>query len=185
MKRVLLFAILFATTTTGNTEPTPAVRYLINEPVTLFDLGMLRLDEDFSNLAKRDSASELNLNATVIVKYWWHENRISIGMHMFSNKVESVQSRKNFCKEGIAWIKHFLGVDAQTGKPLYKPLYRASSSNLVGYFSHIGFSTKSEPKNIAAELDTITELSVSLFTKPSDLTKCKSALLSKEVLFPE
>jgi len=176
MKRVLLFAILFATTTMGNTEPTPAVQYLMNEPVTLFDLGMLRLEQIFKKLALEER--ELNLNVTV--GYAWKENRILIDMYDRRDKVESVQSRKMLCKEDIATLKNFLWISAETGKPPFSP-----TSRLQELFSHIGFSRKSEPKNIAAELDTITELSVRLFTKPSDLTKCKSALLSKEVLFPE
>ena len=174
MKRVLLFAILFATTTTGNTEPTPAVRHLMNEPVTLFDLGMLRLEQIFSNFKVADAKE-----AFVTVVYMWETNRISIHAFVTPNKAEFVQGPKIRCKALITELKTNLFVNPLTSKPVYR------SSRLRELFSHVGFTSTDEPKNVAAELDTITELSVSIVSEPEASTTCKSALLSKEILFTE
>ena len=163
MKRVLLFAILFATTTTGNTEPTPAVRYLMNEPVTLFDLGMLRLEQLFGSFT-----------VPVHVTYQWKENRIAIDVFLPSN-METKSVQKVRCKKVITGIKNILMVNAQTGKP-----FSFSHSLLPELFSHVGFTSTDKPKNVAAELDTITEVSVRVFN-----VMCKSALLSKEILFTQ
>lgn len=168
MKRVLLFAILFATTTTGNTEPTPAVRYLMNEPVTLFDLGMLRLEQLFGSFTVG------SFTVPVHVTYQWKENRIAIDVFLTSN-MEAKSVQKVRCKEVITGIKNILMVKAQTGKP-----FSFSHSLLPELFSHVGFTSTDKPKNVAAELDTITEVSVRVFN-----VMCKSALLSKEILFTQ
>jgi len=67
----------------------------------------------------------------------------------------------------------------QTGKP-----FSFSHSLLPKLFSHVGFTSTNKPKNVAAELDTITEVSVRVFNElEGSGAMCKSALLSKEILF--
>ena len=43
MKILLLLLVLLGLVPICNAEPSPAVQYLMNEPVTLFDWGMIRL----------------------------------------------------------------------------------------------------------------------------------------------
>ena len=111
MKRILLVAILFATTTVGHAEPTPVVKYLMDEPVTLFDLGMLRLDRLFDDFKVKDAKSVF-----VSVGYKWKENRISIFAFVDTNKAESFFPPRRHCKEIIGRIKETLDVSSISGQ---------------------------------------------------------------------
>ncbi len=172
MKRLLLVAILFATTTTGHTEPTPAVRHLMNEPATLFDLGMLRLQQKFRKIALDDFDLVF-----AVVSYDWDTNRIKITAFASTEKIKTVEGRKQGCRKVLKEIKQDLGIDLETGRP------KGPNSFVSNLFSHVDYSRRGWPSDLVDELDNMVELTARVFGQTGTGALCRSTLLGTEILF--
>ena len=150
MKRIVVFtrAVLLLFPLLAVAEPTPAIEYLMREPVTLFDLGMLKLDQALVDLNVQGVG-----RMSTIIAYDWDKNRIKIGAATLFNKGRTTQAAKKGCTEALEKVKSRLGINPSTGKPLLPNLLLVSD-----FFSHSGFGKRGEPKNLARELHSIVEL---------------------------
>ena len=70
---ILIFVFMCSSFKPVLADPTPSISYLMNEPASLFDLGMYKLEQAL-NWIYLNNDSEL----TVVVNYHWVKNRISI-----------------------------------------------------------------------------------------------------------
>lgn len=176
----------------ASAEPTPTVRYLMNEPVSLWDWGMRELGEYFNNLTVE------GVKIGVDSVYHWQPNRIRIMARAgdpaltFKNAAEA----RTMCKKTLSGLRARLGIDPATGQP-FSQTY---GSYLSSAFSRRGYRKGNEPKKLSDELDAMTELSASFrygpWAKGVDeflqlgnpglgSVLCKGALLSNEALFPD
>ena len=172
--RYILSAILVAglIETTG-AGPGPEVKYLMDEPVSLLDWGLFRLEQHFKNLPPKYQSM------LVTADYVWNENRLMIAGTLRDDRLAQDQ-RQERCREAIDFLKTRLLVDPAEGQPI------ADHSVVGHFFSHRGFGRESEPDSLRPALDRITRFRVSVVQKKSASTcTCQSDLLSTEILFEE
>ena len=172
---------------TGSTsiraEPGPVRRYLMNEPISLFDLGMLKLEVralDWSNgRALEEMVAQYGTSSPLFtVRYDWDENRIYVQGHVFEI-VDDTATQKLFCNKLIEFISKWAGVDPQTGEVFAGV---QGYSQFAGEFSHMGYSNRNEPEDYLSRLDKIFVIKGFVGRKP---VRCVRALLSNKVYFEE
>ena len=88
---VLAVVSCLAAVTSARAEPGPVGRWLMNEPASLFDLGMIRLNmeaktwerpHDTFNIEMKEAYGGIPL---YFAKYDWDENRIAVEGWLLSN----------------------------------------------------------------------------------------------------
>jgi len=146
-------------------EPSPTVQYLMDEPASLFDLGMKSLNYSLSEGMK---------DVDVFAGYSWEENRIEITVYDVEVP-DTIPNEKARCAKLVEQVKRHLAV--VNGKTPMK------ISGLGIYFSHTGYKNTKQPKNVATDLDAITTIRVHV-SQAKDVT-CESPLLSTKVMYSE
>jgi len=171
MNKLTIHLILLIISTTVYAEPSPTVKYLMNDSLTMFDLGLYRLD----NYIKERAASFLpktivKYNVYTDVGYNWNTNKIIIKMSIvFSEKITEKQ-QKEFCKRTLDNYKKWL------------------PSVIPGFFMHHGFQKKDEPKpkKVKDEILNIAILKIAVYPgeeQPSLIAK--SALMEDKIFFTD
>ena len=164
--QLLSMVMLYACSTNVFAEPSSSVQYLMNEPASLFDFGMKRLDEFLSG----------RTDIFVITEYNYDQNRILISVRDRSDTVKSKGEAKERCAQMIGEMKTMLGVGLD------------STSVLGSFFSHEGYTKRSEPKNLGAELDSITVIIgriLHIERNNNFNISCESPLTSPKVMYSE
>jgi hypothetical protein len=155
-------------------EPDSTVRYLMNEPASMFDLGMLKLKRDLDDWLK-------DPHVNVFVSYDWNTNRIEIKVSDTKDVYKIKKYARNWCDETICEIKRLLDVNCSTGKPLLPKM----GSLLYDYFTHAGYVNKGGPKDPGGKLDNIVNITVGTYWgdgKDRKPLRCGVPLLGTEVL---
>jgi hypothetical protein len=132
---IITAAIFFLLAGIAAAEPDSMVNYLMNEPYTLFDFGMRRINEDLHKYPIPNSEREAYKTA----RYNWDRNRIEVVLVLMETK-DSEEAEK-YCR---AWVKH------------YRP--RLYVNILGGAFTHRGFRRKEQPEHIGQKMCDITEI---------------------------
>ena len=159
MKKTVLFLVLFgALCIQVYGEPTPTVSWLMNEPVSMWDWGLMRLE---NSLRAERSLS----NFSVRVDYQWDANIIRILVNDTLEPENDWGREKivDYGKQVANSIRESLYVNTQTGKP-----YGSGESFLEINFFHMGFERHSRPDNMGKELDAITEIRVHIMFYEND-----------------
>ena len=169
---VLLLLLIFVQNSAA--EPTPSAHFLMNEPVSLMDLGIYKLEKDIKGLQDK-----LTVNHTapfnVSVDYNWDENKIAIQLTYGYEGNPPKKIIQNGIKKVFQVVKGFLGVNAQ-GKVYHK----SGFSKVSEYFSHEGYVIKDRPKYIEKEIDQIVELKVIYSIQNfSRIFECKNMLVGR------
>lgn len=187
MKILLLLLVLLGLVPICNAEPSSAVHYLMNEPVTLFDWGMLRLydylDEYTTHYLQTNSVKDIYCT----VRYDALRNRIIISMVVTRQEQQENESpgsvrtgSRDICKTITQTLRReFL---THSDRQLRR------SSGIYRFFGHIGFKGKNEPIDCSDEIEKITVIDVSVYSEkdPGRLVlHSASPLLGKEIVFGE
>jgi len=159
-------------------EPDPLVSWLMNEPATLFDIGMLRLNETL-DLIKPTFRGDLIASAS----YSWEQNRIRIGASAVLEKGRS--DFKSVCKKVIKLIRRYGG-----GLPEFDPSYGNYPSNYSEFFKHFDYERKNAPDKYRQKLDQIFQIEVEVVEEDAVydenvLARCDGPLMSNKVYFEE
>jgi len=159
---ITILALLFLSTNIY-AEPTPSIRYFMNESVSLFDFGMYLVNKDIDKLCSNQVDNYLknkgcDINKAVLgnsrtkVYYEWDKNRILFWTWIFNVMPNMKQTEfKEVCEQLIGAIRGKFGIIE--GKVSNK----ANNSHLGNYFKHYDYKT-SEKKNYFNELDNITKI---------------------------
>ena len=160
-------------------EPSPGFKYLMNQPVSMLDWGVYRLEEYLSRgMYEREFQ--------IIVSYNWETDRIIIGINRTQenpakNEIEAVEKLRGT----IDLIRSRCGIDPRTGTP-----YKGIANVYARYFRHAGFKYKSEPENLEQLLLTSTEIRFYTYyikdvEKPDEKTNIqgKANLTGKDIYF--
>jgi hypothetical protein len=179
-KRGFLFACFVFAPALLAAEPTPKIKALMDEPVSLFDWGIFQIAQQLSNLkvAGEDVATS--------AAYDWSTNMIKVVFAGSNFKATGKEEAKNTCKEIIVEVKSHLYIDHFTGKPhsvggLFKNSFIATA------FSHAGFQRTTWPEGVAEEVENIMVIKGMVSFRPGTggYVECESPLLSSKVLFVE
>jgi hypothetical protein len=166
--------IKLAVLNTSQAEPTANMQYLMNEPVSMMDWGLLNIDKSI------ESNGGLKKYGNTITSYDWDKNRILIIVSSIG--ASSKEQAKEWCRDIVSFIRGFLGVDEKNGKPVFKN----NQSFLYRYFTHEGFKRNAEPKELGKELDNITTIQATIFFDGSSTpVKCEAPLLGTSIMFED
>lgn len=148
-------------------EPSSSVRYLIAEPVSLLDFGMKALGDDLEGGDRK---------ASVMVEYLWSENRIRITLTDVLTR-PALKDAKDRCAVLISGVRARLGII--DGKSAF------GVSGMEAFFTHYGYESKSEPKNLGPDLDAITIIRGRLGLSGGKAIGCEGPLVSDKVMYSE
>ena len=185
MKTSLLLLVLLGLVPICNAEPSPSVQYFMNEPVTLFDWGMVRLydylDEYTTHYLKTNSVQDIYCT----VRYDTLRNQIIISMvvtRQAQQEDESPASIRTGAREICKTITQTLRREFLADRD--RQVRR--SSGIYRFFGHIGFKGKNEPIDSFDEIEKITVIDVSVYSEEDPgrlVVQSISRLLGKEIVF--
>lgn len=181
----VLFAVLLGLVSISHAEPSPSVRYLMNEPVTLFDWGIVRLyeylDEYTTHYLKTSSVQDIYST----VSYDSPGNNIIISVVVTrhtgqgNESPDSVRlSSREICKTITQTLRREFLTDSD-GRV-------RRSSGIYRFFGHIGFRGKDEPIGCYDEIEKITVISVSVYSEKDPgrlILHSESPLMGKAIVF--
>jgi hypothetical protein len=187
MRILLIAAILFSLASICDAEPSPSVRYLMNEPVTLFDWGIIRLyeylDEYTAHYLKTNSVRDIYST----VSYDASRNSIIISLivtRQAEQGKEDPSSVRAHCREICVSITQTLRREFLTDRDRHV----RRSSGIYRFFGHIGFRGKQEPVDCFDEIEKITVIGVSVYSDKDPgrlISHSESPLMGKEILYVE
>jgi hypothetical protein len=189
MHRLVLFTFWLTLAISGQAalaEPDKTVTSFMNEPISLFDWGILKADE---HLNQSVSAELGAYDARAGVRYDSSSNRIQIEVKGLLragslNKQETLVTLNEVCRRFISVAKRHLQVDAETGKPT--PGFGGHSS-LGSNFRHpAGFTDSFMGVERWEGLDRISVVEGCAVDRDSAIAVvCTSTLLSPTVAYSE
>lgn len=183
MKHQLLgILILSALSTSIHAEPSNTLRFLIDEPMSMWDFGMYKLNKRLDNLTLMPSRKTVNAAAY----YSSETNRIRIITTLiidknskdFSYKAANLHEARTVCGDIIKLIRGQFGVDPQKGT-----VHFGGNSFVCNMFKHDSYQNKNEPKNLCGELDSMVELSAHVTTQENKDIHCQGQLVSNKVFY--
>jgi len=177
MKKLLVLFMLFtALAPDAGAEPNEAAKFLINEPVSLLDFGIYRLEKDLNGL-KRNLAVHHALPFDITVNYDWEKNKIIIQLTYGFEGNPPPKTIRNGVRNVLKQIRGFLGVDSK-GKVYHKRGF----SKAADYFSHEGYLIKNRPAALEQHIDQMTVLSVIYSVQNySRIFECRQTLTASRV----
>lgn len=185
MKTSLLLFLLLGLVPICKAEPSPAVKYLMNEPVTLFDWGIIRLYEYLDDYAMHYMKTNSVQDTYCTVRYDPSRNMILISLVVTreaQKESESPESVRADSREICKTITRTLRREFLTDQDRH--LRRASG--IYRFFGHIGSRGKEEPIDAFAEIEKITMIDVSVYSArdPARLIlQSESPLMGKQIVF--
>ncbi len=187
MRIAFLAALFLGLASTGHSEPSPSVRYLMKEPVTLFDWGIIRLydylDEYATHYLKTNSVQDIYCT----VSYDSGRNKIIISAIVTRQPEQEKESpasvrshAKNICVEITRTLRREFLTD--------RDRHVRRTSGIYRFFGHIGSQGKEEPIDAFDEIERITIISVSVYSAKDPgrlILHSESPLMGKESVFAE
>jgi len=172
IKSVMVLLFVVFSVNVADAEPSSNMHYLMNEPVSMMDWGLLNIDRSLQ------ADGRLSKYGNTITYYDWDKNRIIIDMAITG--ATSKEQAKEWCRDIVSQIRTFLGINERDGKPFF------SRSYLYNYFSHEGFHKNTEPEGLDKELDIIAIIQVRILYKGNaESVKCEAPLLGTSIMFEE
>ncbi|TQV80346.1 hypothetical protein [Denitrobaculum tricleocarpae] len=153
-----LLALFFCASLTGATraDPGPVVRWLMNEPASLFDVGIMRINNRLNGIQEA-LGDQIGYPIALFSWYDWEQNRIFIeGRNQSPQPREDVLlfklNARKACGVFFASVRYNAGM-RYVGKNLMLPDDKASI--MANQFGHDGYTTSTEPTDYAARIDRI------------------------------
>lgn len=157
---------------TCKAEPDSTIQYLMDEPVSLFDLGIFKMRSEL------DSKFETK-DRLVAVDYKWPENRIVITFLFPSVRFENEYEAKERCIEFVEGIRREFDVNPKSGDPPGP----YSAFRISRYFEHSGYSKKNRPNDLSDQLYELIKIKGSMHLKNNDAFSCQAPLAGTAIYF--
>lgn len=152
-------------------EPGPVGRWLMNQPVSLFSLGLYKVEKDIERAAEQVKYSHARESlASGGARYEWDDNRIVLYGRFIMQAVSNKDGQR-ICKAFIDEVRYFGGVNPDTGQLNSQGL----SSWYALEFDHIGYGVQG-PADWRTKLDRIFVIEVEIMGVEG-LFRCHAPLL--------
>lgn len=159
------------TATPLSAEPSPSVKYLMQEHVSMLDWGLERLEGYLyrnREVLTQTDGSLFEPEPVLKVAYAWQENRIQIFVRLITGaEVKTTPQRIAAIRTHVEFVVTYL-----RGTLTMMP-YDA-------FFRHKGFRSKESPENLDGELAEITDMHITVRDHRQNILSSCSALLSGE-----
>ena len=147
---LLVVGLLFSTP--AFSESSSALEYLKQDPVSMFDLGCLRLSDDFKSKMKSLKWDDAIEDKGTSVAYDWENKHLILTFIIYVDGESKQDTLVKLSKNCIQRFKHMYDYwDSKDGKlaPSYSSRYTAPNS----FFRHFDESQSSEPQSLYDEID--------------------------------
>lgn len=156
-------------------EPSPAVEYLMREPVSMLDWGLAKIEEDLirkRGVLTRNEGNMFELEPTIRVIYAWEENRIQIFLNLtMQADVKKTPQRMAAVREHVTFVMAYL----RGGLTMHP--YDA-------FFRHKGFRSKESPEDLGENLVEITDLHLTVRDHQQNiLNRCRAPLSGTDIVW--
>lgn len=180
--RPILVTALFVSVGAVQAEPSPSVRYLMNQSVSLFEWGMFRLHSKVENL-HWDGLDTQTPKQFAHVEYDWSKNLIRVELTIFPHfrNFENNTTRQ-VCGSLINQMKFSFGV--APGSEFLRGI-----GGIGTYFHPQYFENVNIPKTLDDDIEAITTLQVEVMASKTDqppfqeMMSCSSDLRKPEVRY--
>ncbi|WP_415906389.1 hypothetical protein ACMXYX_01090 [Neptuniibacter sp. QD72_48] len=183
MKKHIVLIVCLSTSLVSNAEPDSTARYLINEPLSMLEWGIYRiqkkLDED--RLFPHHSVSP----SYKVVEYDWDRNEILIRANIYP-------SHEHVTEEGINSICQRVHSLLRASFHWHKSDDVRSWDGIASYFNHTGYVNTRRPKSFQRDIESNTAFKVTVYTNNPDegirgihkkRLECFSGYLDKEIAY--
>jgi hypothetical protein len=185
MKVSLFAALLLSLASLSGAEPSPSVQYLMNEPVTLFDWGIVRLHEYLEEYTTHYLQTAWVQDIYATVSYDSRRNIILLSIvatrqaRKTDESPESIHmSSKDICRGVTRTLRKEFLTDRDRSVRRSLGIYR--------FFGHVGFRGKDEPLDAFEEIERITVIKVSVYSDRDPgrlILESESPLMGQEIFF--
>jgi hypothetical protein len=193
-KFAAVFAVVLGLTSTNTTraEPGPVVNWLMNEPISLFDLGMHRLSNAVRYWQKKVTeekpdywVQEFGGLPNYSVAYDWDLNRIFIRAQVGTIHDNAKEACRNLVTDAL--MQAYIGPDILGDFEMFAPGSEGGYSRFASFFSHYAYRTGSEPEEYRSRLDNIIilEATVTDLRSGADPVKCFRPLIGYDKIYFE
>ena len=183
MRKFIVYAtvvvVVFGIGNRLGAEPSSSVRHLMNQPMSIFDWGLFRLQRDLQEDLKFDQTKEIR-PSKAYVGYTSKANAIEIALFAYpkQNFVKEVPA-KDICKNVANYVRRFLDADA--------PKHVRAYTGITKYFESSTFAMQHE--KFMDDIETITRVKVNVGGSETDkpqtktLAECNGPLLGEVIIF--
>ena len=188
---VLAVVLCLANSNATRADPGPVVTWLMNEPISLFDLGMHRLSNAVRDWPAADEQNfwlqEFAGMPSYSVAYDWDLNRIFIRGNM---KIVTDKA-KEACRAMIdaVHLQAYMDAFSRGEVEMFAPGSEGGYSRFAGFFSHYAYGTQSEPEEYRSRLDNIIILEATVLKLDlnlgADTVKCFQPLTGGDNVYFE
>jgi hypothetical protein len=172
---LVLFSILCCST--AYATKSSDLTYLMNEPLTLFDYGMIKLSEDVKeNWSEKYKENHLSMEHGAFASYDIETDRILFRGYFIGYTGE--KDKKSLCIEALHTLR----------KPYKKLEFDLMDGVALGrFFNHHGYVKSSRPKKIGSGLMLLVDVSVVVMPNmgAEGSFECKGNLVSEKLYFSE
>ena len=161
-------------------EPNATAKFLMNDPVSVMDFGLYRMEQDLKNICSQDRCD-------LSVVYDANANRITVDLSDLNDDYKTRTAAAAACKVYVRRIRGQLCVDPNLGRP-QTPHGR---SCVPDFFRHVqaGFERGSVPKSLDIDIDNMVEIrgtvKITMQTGKFSTVKCQAPLIGKDTLISE
>lgn len=177
MKIFLIIVCLLAASVQGlQAEPNETSTFLINDPISVLDFGMYKLEKDI-NAYRNDLPIKHQPPHSVFVDYDWDENKIFIVLSYGEPGNTPITEIKTEIKKILTVLKRNFGVNIK-GEPFQKNGF----STIAEYFSHRGYTKKNIPQNFKKDIDQMVVFKVVYYVQNySRYFECRNMLVGNSI----
>ncbi|MDJ0871891.1 MAG: hypothetical protein QNJ87_08980 [Gammaproteobacteria bacterium] len=177
-----VFALLLGAASGVWAQPESSITKLMDEPVTLWDLGMHRLQHSLDEVGATEEWVAGGDSLRIRARYDREAKRIHIASRLYAFTGTADDARAK-CTQLMNAIRIALGVYPPLGQPA------APTSDVVAFFLRDGSAARirADWDSLGRALDRMVWIQVGLF-RPEDLratTECEGPLLGTRVRFGE
>lgn len=151
-KTIILALFTFGVTSNlAHGAPGEATKRLIEDPASMMDLGLLKLDlwlSDVMEQLKTMNAKQVE-NYHTYSGYDWDDDKIIAGATLYVSDV-SAEDAEQMCGQFINRFRIYSGVDIENGK---LAIQDDTNTRISRLFSHDGFKRSSYPADAFSALD--------------------------------
>ncbi len=164
--------LAFGLATRSLAEPGPIGRWLMDQPVSLWDQGLSRMQERAKD-ATASMSQNMKISAFAVLRYDWDNNEIGINVFVVDNF--NPGTHENCNKHRRSFIQGLMGVppehlNQQTAETIF-PV------QVDLWFSHFGYKKNSRDEKLAEKLSRIIFVQVRLTAKDR-IVICRDRILS-------
>ena len=152
-------------------EPGPIGGWLMNEPLTLWDRGMMRAREEADRAGKR-VARDAGKGGWALTSYNWEDNEIEIRLIVIGFHGNVSHENCNIARR--SFISELTGYSIQRDAALVR---KYLPEQISAWFSHIGFQSKTRDKKLGEKMARIIFVRVILRGNEGAIT-CKERIVT-------